>query len=200
MEEPANKISDESQICRPSNKILTPPFDDITVRSLAAGDTVHLSGTIFTARDAAHKRLSELIAARKPLPVDLSGQVLYFVGSTPAPPGRPVGSAGPTTSYRMDPYSPILIAEAGLRGMIGKGDRSPEVVEAMKKYGCVYFAAVGGAGALIATHICKAEVVCYEDLGPEAIHRFEVRAFPVIVAIDTKGNSLYRGKVSSRVL
>jgi fumarate hydratase subunit beta len=170
---------------------LTPPLDEATVRSLKAGDTVALTGTIYTARDAAHKRLCALIDEGKPLPVDLAGQLLYFVGPTPAPPGRPVGSAGPTTSYRMDPYSPTLIAKAGLRSMIGKGARGPAVIEAMKKYGCVYFAAVGGAGALLATRIRKAEVVCYEDLGPEAIHRLEVEAFPVVVAIDASGKSLY---------
>lgn len=170
--------------------VLTPPFEEATARSLKAGDTVRLTGTMYTARDAAHKRLCALIEAGKPLPVDLNGQVLYFVGPTPAPPGRPVGSAGPTTSYRMDPYSPTLIAKAGLRGMIGKGNRGPAVIEAMKEYGCVYFAAVGGAGALLSTRIRKAEVVCYEDLGPEAIHRFEVEAFPVVVAIDAAGQSV----------
>lgn len=166
------------------------PLSREDVDSLRSGDEVLLSGTIYTARDAAHKRLCELIDRGEPLPLELEGNVLYFVGPTPAPPGRPVGSAGPTTSSRMDAFSPRLIAR-GLRGMIGKGNRSPAVVEAMKEHGCVYFAAVGGAGALIARSIRRCEVVAYEDLGPEAIHRMEVEDFPAVVAIDRQGRNLH---------
>ncbi len=161
------------------------------VQILRAGDQVQLSGVIYTARDAAHKRLIELLDAGKPLPVELRDQIIYFVGPCPAPPGRAIGSAGPTTSGRMDAYSPRLIAECGLRGMIGKGERSPAVIAAMKQYGAVYFAATGGAGALIARCIKKAEVLAFPDLGPEAIHRLEVESLPVIVAIDSEGNNLY---------
>lgn len=161
------------------------------VQILRAGDQVQLSGVIYTARDAAHKRLIELLDAGKPLPVELRDQIIYFVGPCPAPPGRAIGSAGPTTSGRMDAYSPRLIAECGLRGMIGKGERSPAVIAAMKQYGAIYFAATGGAGALIARCIKKAEVLAFPDLGPEAIHRLEVESLPVIVAIDSEGNNLY---------
>lgn len=167
------------------------PLNDAAVESLTAGTQVLLSGTIYTARDAAHKRLCELIKSGKPLPVDLQGSALYFVGPTPAKPGMVIGSAGPTTSYRMDPYSPLLIANAGLKAMIGKGNRSAEVIEAMKQYKCVYFAATGGAAALISRCITACEVVCYDDLGPEAIHRLEVKDLPLIVAIDCYGHNLY---------
>lgn len=172
-------------------KKLSALLTDEAVRGLVAGDTVLLSGTIYTGRDAAHKKLVALLDAGKELPMELRDRIIYFVGPCPAPPGRPIGSAGPTTSYRMDPYSPRLIAETGLRGMIGKGDRSPEVVEAMKKYGAVYFAATGGAGALIARQIRKCEVVAFPELGPEAVCRLEVEDLPLIVAIDSFGNSLY---------
>ncbi len=172
-------------------KMLTPPFDENAVRSLHAGQQVVLSGVIYTARDVAHKRLFELLANGKPLPLDLHGQVIYFCGPTPAKPGRVIGSAGPTTSSRMDDFSPALIEKAGLRAMIGKGNRGGNVVEAMKKHGCVYLAATGGAGALIANTIHKADVVCYEDLGPEAIYRLEVEMLPLVVAIDCTGKSLY---------
>ncbi|OGV55478.1 MAG: fumarate hydratase [Lentisphaerae bacterium GWF2_44_16] len=167
------------------------PFNDAIVLSLKAGDIVSISGVIYTARDAAHKRLCALIAEGKPLPLELSGQVIYFSGPSPAAPGHPVGSAGPTTSYRMDAYSPILIRKAGLKGMIGKGNRSIEVIEAMKECKCVYFAATGGAGALLSKCITASETVCYEDLGAEAIHRFTVKDFPAITAIDCYGNNLY---------
>ena len=145
---------------------------------------------IYTGRDAAHKRLYDLLMAGKPLPIDVKGQVIYYVGPAPAKPGQVIGSAGPTTSGRMDAFSPKLI-EIGLKGMIGKGMRKKEVVEAMKKYKAVYFAATGGAGALLAKAIKKAQVVAYDDLGPEAINRLEVENFPVIVVNDTKGNDLY---------
>jgi fumarate hydratase subunit beta len=169
---------------------LKTPLSDADVEKLKAGDKVLLNGVIYTGRDAAHKRLFDLLQEKKPLPVDLKGQVIYYVGPAPAKPGQVIGSAGPTTSGRMDAYSPRLM-EVGLKGMIGKGMRKKEVVEAMKKYKAVYFAATGGAGALLAKAIKKAQVVAYEDLGPEAINRLEVEDFPVIVVNDTKGNDLY---------
>ena len=160
------------------------------MRSLQAGDRVLLSGTIYTGRDAAHKRMIALLQEGKPLPFDPRGQILYYVGPAPAKPGFAVGSAGPTTSYRMDSYTPPLLAQ-GLRGMIGKGRRSPQVVEAMKAYCAVYFGAVGGAAALISRRIVDAELVAWPDLGTEAVHRFTVKDFPVTVVIDSLGNSLY---------
>ncbi|NLC33542.1 MAG: Fe-S-containing hydro-lyase [Clostridiales bacterium] len=166
------------------------PLDEKTVRSLRAGDAVTLSGSIITGRDAAHKRLVDLIDQGKELPVDLNGQAIYYVGPAPASPGHAVGSAGPTTSYRMDVYTPKLL-DLGLRAMIGKGLRSKEVVESMKKNGAVYFGAVGGAAALISRSIIASEVIAYPDLGAEAIHRFTIKDFPVIVIIDSEGNNLY---------
>lgn len=170
-------------------KIAAPLTDDVA-RSLKAGQNVLISGIIYTARDAAHRRLAELISLGQPLPVDFSGQIIYYAGPAPARPGYASGSAGPTTSYRMDPYT-VPLLERGLKGMIGKGTRSKEVIEGMKKYGAVYFGAVGGAAALIARSIKKVEVVAYEDLGTEAIHRFHVEDFPAIVVIDSQGNNLY---------
>ena len=170
---------------------LTTPLSEEDVRKLRAGDEVYLSGIIYTARDAAHKRLVEMIEKGEELPFPLEGSVIYYVGPAPAPPGKPIGSAGPTTSYRMDAYSPILIAH-GQRGMIGKGERGPEVVEAMKKYGAVYFAATGGAAALIAKSIVSAEVIAFPELMSEAIRRLEVKDFPVIVAQDSHGGNMYR--------
>jgi fumarate hydratase subunit beta len=167
------------------------PFSENDVRQLRAGDRVLLSGVVYTGRDAAHKRLCAMLDNGEALPVDLNGQAIYFVGPCPAPPGRPIGSAGPTTSGRMDFYSPRIIAECGLRAMIGKGDRSQAVKDAMKEFGCVYFAATGGAGALIANSIVKAEVVAFDDLGPEAIYKLELKDLPLVVAIDAQGNSLY---------
>jgi len=161
------------------------------LEKLNVGDTVLISGTIYTGRDAAHKRLIELLEAGKELPIDIKGQIIYYVGPSPARPGKPVGSAGPTTSYRMDPYAPKLLA-LGLKAMIGKGSRSQDVINAMKKHKAVYLAAVGGAAALIARSIKKAEIVAYEDLGSEAIRRMEVEDFPAIVVNDTKGNDLYK--------
>jgi len=169
---------------------LKTPLSDADVEKLKAGEKVLLNGVIYTGRDAAHKRLFDLLQQGKPLPIDLKGQVIYYVGPAPAKPGQVIGSAGPTTSGRMDAYSPKLM-EMGLKGMIGKGMRRKEVVEAMKKYKAVYFAATGGAGALLARAVKKAQVVVYEDLGPEAINRLEVEDFPVIVVNDTKGNDLY---------
>lgn len=170
--------------------VLTPPLTDEDVTGLRAGDRVLITGTMLTGRDAAHKRLVDLIEKGEELPVDLKGQIIYFVGPTPTRPGEAIGSAGPTTSYRMDAYSPILI-EKGLKGMIGKGSRASEVVEAMGKHKAVYFAAVGGAAALISRRIVSSEILAYEDLGPEAIRRLEVKDFPVIVVNDTQGNDLY---------
>ena len=171
-------------------KKLQTPFTREDAHSLKAGDACLISGVIYTARDAAHKRPCELLAQGKPLPIDMQNAVIYFVGPTPPKPGQAIGSAGPTTSYRMDAYSPALIA-IGQTGMIGKGKRSPEVIAAMKEHGAVYFGATGGCGALLSKCIKKAEVVAYEDLGAEAIRRLEVEDFPVTVIIDSKGNNLY---------
>lgn len=171
---------------------LTTPFSADDVNALKAGDEVLISGKLYTARDVAHKRLCDLIDRGENLPLELRNQVIYFTGPTPPKPGKVLGAAGPTTSYRMDAYSPVLIRVAGIRGMIGKGNRSPEVIEAMRESGCVYFAAVGGAGALIAESIKSAEVVCYEDLGTEAIRRLTVEDFPAVVAIDRRGINLYQ--------
>lgn len=169
---------------------ITTPLSKEDARSLKAGDSVLLTGVIYTARDAAHKRLCELAAQGKELPMDIKDAVIYFVGPTPARPGEAIGSAGPTTSYRMDAYSPTLIG-LGQTGMIGKGKRGPEVVSAMKEHGAVYFGAIGGCGALLSQCIKKAEIVCYEDLGAEAVRRLEVENFPVVVIIDSEGNNLY---------
>ena len=166
------------------------PLSREDARKLRSGDSCLISGVIYTARDAAHKRLCELVVQGKELPMDVENSIIYFVGPTPARPGEAIGSAGPTTSYRMDAYSPILIAK-GQTGMIGKGKRSPEVVSAMKAHGAVYFGAIGGCGALLSQCIKKAEVIAYDDLGAEAIRRLEVEDFPVIVVIDSEGNNLY---------
>ena len=169
---------------------LETPLTHEKVAQLKAGDNVLISGVIYTGRDAAHKKMIEALASGEKLPFDMKDQIIYFVGPTPPKPGQVIGSAGPTTSYRMDAYSPKLIAE-GLTGMIGKGLRSPEVIEVMEKYGAVYFGAIGGAGALIAKRIVSAEVIAYPELGPEAIRRLVVKDFPVIVLIDHLGNNLY---------
>jgi fumarate hydratase subunit beta len=166
------------------------PLDPEQVKALRAGDTVLLSGALYTARDAAHKRLVACLDEGRELPFDLTNQLIYYVGPAPASPGHAVGSAGPTTSYRMDPYAPRLIA-AGLKGMMGKGRRSPAVIEAMKEHGAVYLGAVGGAAALIAQRIKSSQVIAYDDLGAEAIHCFEVEDFPALVLIDCLGNNLY---------
>jgi len=170
---------------------LTTPLSEEDVRALKAGDVVYLSGVIYTARDAAHKRLVELIEKGEELPFDLEGSVIYFVGPTPPKPGEPIGSAGPTTSYRMDSYSPTMLKH-GSRGMIGKGKRSQEVKDACVKYGGVYFGATGGAGALLGKRIKSAEVIAYPELGPEAVRRLEVENFPVTVVNDAHGNDLYQ--------
>lgn len=165
-------------------------LDDEAIRGLRAGDPVLITGTMLTARDAAHKRLYALLEQGRELPVDLKGQVIYYVGPAPAKPGYAVGPAGPTSSYRMDAYTPALL-DLGLKGMIGKGARSAPVVEAIVRNRGVYFAAIGGAAALIARSIVKEELLCYEDLGTEAIRRYTVKDFPAIVAIDSLGNNVY---------
>lgn len=166
------------------------PLTQEKVAQLKAGDSVLISGTIYTGRDAAHKKMVEALARGEKLPFDVRDQIIYFVGPTPAKPGQVIGSAGPTTSGRMDAYSPKLI-ELGLTGMIGKGIRSPEVIEAMKKHGAVYFGAIGGSGALLAKRIEAAEVIAYPELGPEAVRKLVVKDFPVMVIIDKDGNNLY---------
>lgn len=172
-------------------KKLTTPLTKEKVRELHAGDTVLLSGTIYTARDAAHKRIVELLDKGEPLPLDLKDAVIYYVGPTPAPPGRVIGSAGPTTSGRMDAYAPRLIAE-GETGMIGKGLRTDAVVQAMQEHTAVYFAATGGAGALLSSRILEAEVIAWEDLGTEALRRLTVQDLPLTVVIDCAGHDLYK--------
>lgn len=171
-------------------KKVTAPLTKEQLKDLHSGDDVLITGVIYTARDAAHKRLCELLAEGKELPFDVKDSIIYYVGPTPAKEGQAIGSAGPTTSYRMDAYSPAMIA-AGQTGMIGKGKRGPEVIEAMKQHGAVYFGAIGGAGAYLSRCIKKAEVVCYEDLGSEAVRRLEVVDFPAFVIIDSEGNNLY---------
>ena len=169
---------------------ITLPLTKEKARSLKSGQQCFLSGVIYTARDAAHKRLCEAIGRGEELPIDLQNAVIYFVGPAPAWPGHVIGSAGPTTSYRMDAYSPTLI-QLGQTGMIGKGRRDEDVISAMKEYGAVYFGAIGGCGALLAACIKECEVVAYPDLGAEAIHRLVVEDFPVFVVIDADGNNLY---------
>ena len=169
---------------------LTTPLTREQTEKLKAGDKVWLSGVIYTGRDAAHRRMVEALDRGEPLPMDVRGQVIYYVGPCPAPEGFPVGSCGPTTSYRMDAYAPTLLRE-GLLGMIGKGFRGDNVIDSMKQHGAVYFSATGGAGALIARRVKACEVIAYPDLGTEAIHRMVVDRLPLIVAIDSRGESLY---------
>lgn len=166
------------------------PLTDEKVKKLKAGDSVLLSGVLYTGRDAAHKRLIDLLDKNEELPIDVKNQVIYYVGPSPAKPGKVIGSAGPTTSYRMDPYAPRLL-DLGLKGMIGKGARNQEVIDAMKRNNAVYFGAIGGAAALIGRSIVKSEVIAYEDLGSEAIRRIEVKDMPLVVIIDSEGNNLY---------
>jgi fumarate hydratase subunit beta len=175
----------------PGLKRIKLPLSEDDIQGLRAGEPVWLSGPLLSARDAAHKRITAALSAGEDLPVNLQGETIYYVGPCPAPPGRIIGAAGPTTSGRMDSYTPRLL-ELGVVAMIGKGQRSPEVIAAMVKNGAVYFAALGGAGALIAKSIKEARVIAYPDLGPEAIRRLVVEDFPVIVAIDAGGNDLYR--------
>ena len=169
---------------------LTTPLNDADVEKLVAGDVVHLTGIIYTGRDAAHKRLVEALDAGQPLPFDPKGSVIYYVGPSPARPGYVIGAAGPTTSYRMDSFAPRLLAE-GLKGMIGKGMRAPEVKAAMAEHKAVYFGATGGAGALLGLRIKDAKVIAYEDLGPEAVRELTVEDFPVLVINDCRGGDLY---------
>ena len=172
-------------------RIISAPFTDETIHSLHAGDMVYISGTIYTARDAAHKRLCEMLDAGEPMPFDFEGQAVYYAGPCPAKPGQPIGSVGPTTGGRMDAYSPRLIQQ-GLRVMIGKGSRSEEVIDALKEHTGVYFAAIGGAAALMAKAVKEAEVIAFDELGTEAIRRLRVEELPVIVAIDHEGNDMYK--------
>lgn len=174
--------------------IITPLTDDV-VASLRAGDSVHITGVVYVARDAAHKRMVEALDRGEPLPFDPRGQVIYYMGPSPARPGRPIGSSGPTTSCRMDPYAPRMMAE-GLRGMIGKGNRSEAVRQAVQQFRAVYFAAIGGAAALIAESIKEAEVIAHEDLGAEAIRRLWIEAFPAIVVNDIYGGDAYEDGVA----
>jgi len=174
---------------------LKPPLTDSDVSSLRIGDKVLIDGVIYTARDAAHKRLFELIDAKKDLPFPLRGQVIYYVGPTPPRPGRPIGAAGPTTSYRMDTYTPRLV-ELGIKATIGKGPRAPEVIEAMKKFKAVYLVAIGGTGALLGKQVMKSETIAFEDLGTEAIRQLTVRDFPAIVANDVTGRDIFTEAVA----
>ena len=176
------------------DKHITAPISDEDAKELRAGDYVYITGTIYTARDAAHKRMAEALAAGEPLPIDMKNNIIYYMGPSPAREGRPIGSAGPTTASRMDKYVPDLL-DLGLKGMIGKGKRSEEVITSMKKNTAVYFAAVGGAGALLSKCITKSEVIAYDDLGTEAIRRLEVKNLPVITVIDCDGNNLYETAV-----
>lgn len=171
-------------------KTLSFPYKKEDIQDIHAGDTVLITGTIYTARDAAHARLTEMIKKGEDLPFEITGSIIYYAGPTPAKPGHVIGSAGPTTSYRMDAYAPRLL-DMGLLGMIGKGERSPEVNEAVKRNGAIYFAATGGAGALMAKCIESAEIIAFKDLGPEAVRKLTVRDFPVTAVTDSSGNDLY---------
>ncbi len=175
-------------------KYISVPLSDKEAKELNAGDYVYITGTIYTARDAAHKRMYEALEQGEMLPMDMENNVIYYMGPSPAREGRPIGSAGPTTASRMDKYAPSLL-DLGLKGMIGKGKRSDAVKEAIVRNGAVYFAAVGGAGALLAQSIKSSEVIAYDDLGTEAIRKLEVENFPVIVVIDAKGNNLYESAI-----
>ncbi len=178
-------------------RYINAPLLPETVKDLRAGDFVFITGTIYTARDAAHKRMYEAFMAGKKLPVELKNNVIYYMGPSPAREGRPIGSAGPTTAGRMDKYTPLLL-DSGLKGMIGKGRRSSEVKEAVVRNGCVYFAAIGGAGALLSKAIKSSEIIAYEDLGTEAVRKLEVENFPVIVVMDMLGNDLYETKTEMK--
>lgn len=178
------------------DKHIAIPLEDETARSLRAGDYVYLTGTMYTARDAAHKRMQEALEKGEELPLDMKNNVIYYMGPSPARPGRPIGSAGPTTASRMDKYAPALL-DLGLKGMVGKGKRSQAVKEAVVRNGAVYFAAVGGAGALLSRSIVSSEVIAYDDLGTEAIRKLEVKDFPAIVVMDSQGNNLYETAVEA---
>lgn len=176
------------------DRYIKAPISDEDARSLHAGDYVYITGTIYTARDAAHKRMYEALEKNEELPIKMQNNIIYYMGPSPAREGRPIGSAGPTTASRMDKYAPSLL-DLGLKGMIGKGKRSQAVKDAIIRNGVVYFAAVGGAGALLAQRITKSTVIAYDDLGTEAIRELEVENFPVIVVIDSEGNNLYETAV-----
>ena len=173
------------------DKHITAPISDEDAKELRAGDYVYITGTIYTARDAAHKRMAEALAAGEPLPIDMKNNIIYYMGPSPAREGRPIGSAGPTTASRMDKYAPDLL-DLGLKGMIGKGKRTDAVKAAIVRNGAVYFAAVGGAGALLSQRIKSSEVIAYDDLGTEAVRKLTVKDFPATVIIDCKGNDLYK--------
>ncbi len=176
------------------DKYINAPISDEDIKELKAGDYVYITGTIYTARDAAHKRMAEALADGKELPIDMKNNIIYYMGPSPAREGRPIGSAGPTTASRMDKYAPDLI-DLGLKGMIGKGKRSKAVKEAIIRNNAVYFAAIGGAGALLSQRIKSSEVIAYDDLGTEAIRKLKVENFPVVVVIDSEGNDLYETAV-----
>jgi fumarate hydratase subunit beta len=180
------------------DKKVNTPITEETIENLTAGDYVYISGTIYTARDAAHKRMYEALERGEDLPLSVRGQIIYYMGPSPAREGRPIGSAGPTTASRMDKYTPAML-EQGLKGIIAKGKRNEEVIKSLKDHHAVYFAAVGGAGALLSKCILSSEVIAYEDLGTEAIRRLEVKDFPVIVVIDKDGNNLYETAVKKYV-
>lgn len=176
------------------DKYINAPISDEDIKKLKAGDYVYITGTIYTARDAAHKRMAEALVDGKELPIDMKNNIIYYMGPSPAREGRPIGSAGPTTASRMDKYAPDLI-DLGLKGMIGKGKRSKAVKEAIIRNNAVYFAAIGGAGALLSQRIKSSEVIAYDDLGTEAIRKLKVENFPVVVVIDSEGNDLYETAV-----
>lgn len=167
------------------------PLTKEDIKTLKVGDSVNLTGTLYTARDAAHKRFDEMISRGENLPLDIKGQTIYYVGPAPTKQGAVIGPCGPTSSYRMDKYTPTLL-DMGLSAMIGKGERSDEVIDAIKRNGCVYFAAVGGAAALISKSVVKDELICFDDLGTESVHKYTVKDFPCIVAIDSNGNDIYK--------
>lgn len=177
-------------------KSITVPYDEETAKQLCCGDYVYLTGTIYTARDAAHKRMYEALEQGQELPFNIKNNIIYYMGPSPAREGRPIGSAGPTTSSRMDKYTPVLL-NLGLKGMIGKGKRTDEVKYAIVQNSAVYFAAVGGAGALLSKSILSSQVIAYDDLGTEAIRKLQVKNFPVIVVIDSKGNNLYETAIKA---
>jgi fumarate hydratase subunit beta len=179
-------------------KHITAPLNENTAKELKSGDYVYITGTIYTARDAAHKRMYEALEKKEELPFDVKNNIIYYMGPSPAREGRPIGSAGPTTATRMDKYTPSLL-DLGLKGMIGKGKRRQEVKDAMVRNNAVYFAAVGGAGAILSKCIKKSEVIAYDDLGTEAVRKLEVEDFPVIVVIDSEGNDLYETSVASHL-
>lgn len=178
-------------------KTVSTPLSDEVIRGLKAGDMILLNGTLYTARDRAHQRLAELLSSGEKLPVELKGECIYYVGPAPPPPGSVIGSAGPTTSYRMDPFTEMIL-NLGVKGLIGKGKRGMETRGLLKEFGALYFSSIGGAGAYLSKRIIKSEVIAFEDLGPEAIYKLEVKNFPVIVINDIHGGDLYEDAISNR--